>query len=41
MQQVQKKQKKTNWFFVGQIMKLSKGQANPGEVNKLLAKKLN
>ena len=35
------KQKKLIGFFVGQIMKLSKGQANPGEVNKLLAKKLN
>jgi aspartyl-tRNA(Asn)/glutamyl-tRNA(Gln) amidotransferase subunit B len=35
------KQKKLIGFFVGQIMKLSKGQANPGEVNKLLSKKLN
>ena len=27
-------------FFVGQIMKLSKGQANPGEVNRILKEKL-
>jgi aspartyl-tRNA(Asn)/glutamyl-tRNA(Gln) amidotransferase subunit B len=27
-------------FFVGQVMKASKGQANPGIVNELLAKKL-
>ena len=27
-------------FFVGQVMKLSKGQANPKMVNELLAKKL-
>ncbi|MCY4644246.1 MAG: Asp-tRNA(Asn)/Glu-tRNA(Gln) amidotransferase subunit GatB [Bacteriovoracales bacterium] len=27
-------------FFVGQVMKLSKGQANPAKVNKLLHKKL-
>ena len=27
-------------FFVGQVMKLSKGQANPKLVNELLAKKL-
>jgi aspartyl-tRNA(Asn)/glutamyl-tRNA(Gln) amidotransferase subunit B len=27
-------------FFVGQVMKVSKGQANPGIVNELLAKKL-
>jgi aspartyl-tRNA(Asn)/glutamyl-tRNA(Gln) amidotransferase subunit B len=27
-------------FFVGQVMKLSKGQANPGKVNELLTKKL-
>ena len=27
-------------FFVGQVMKLSKGQANPQLVNELLAKKL-
>jgi len=34
------KQKKLLGFFVGQVMKLSKGQANPGMVNQLLAKKL-
>jgi aspartyl-tRNA(Asn)/glutamyl-tRNA(Gln) amidotransferase subunit B len=27
-------------FFVGQVMKASKGQANPALVNELLAKKL-
>ena len=27
-------------FFVGQIMKVSKGQANPGMVNKILMQKL-
>jgi aspartyl-tRNA(Asn)/glutamyl-tRNA(Gln) amidotransferase subunit B len=27
-------------FFVGQVMKLSKGKANPGQVNDLLAEKL-
>jgi len=27
-------------FFVGQVMKLTKGQANPQVVNQLLAKKL-
>lgn len=35
------KQKKLLGFFVGQIMKASKGQANPGLVNEILAKKLN
>ncbi len=34
------KRKKLLGFFVGQIMKLSKGQANPQMVNKLLAQKL-
>ncbi len=34
------KRKKLLGFFVGQIMKLSKGQANPQMVNKLLAEKL-
>ncbi len=34
------KRKKLLGFFVGQIMKLSKGQANPQMVNQLLAKKL-
>ena len=27
-------------FFVGQVMKASKGQANPGQVNSLLKQKL-
>jgi aspartyl-tRNA(Asn)/glutamyl-tRNA(Gln) amidotransferase subunit B len=27
-------------FFVGQVMKLSKGQANPGLLNELVTKKL-
>jgi len=34
------KRKKLIGFFVGQVMKLSKGQANPQMVNELLAKKL-
>jgi aspartyl-tRNA(Asn)/glutamyl-tRNA(Gln) amidotransferase subunit B len=34
------KRKKLVGFFVGQVMKLSKGQANPQMVNELLAKKL-
>ena len=34
------KRKKLLGFFVGQVMKLSKGQANPKMVNELLAKKL-
>jgi aspartyl-tRNA(Asn)/glutamyl-tRNA(Gln) amidotransferase subunit B len=34
------KRKKLVGFFVGQIMKLSRGQANPQMVNQLLAKKL-
>ena len=34
------KRKKLIGFFVGQIMKISKGQANPKMVNELLAKKL-
>ena len=34
------KRKKLVGFFVGQVMKVSKGQANPQMVNKLLAKKL-
>jgi aspartyl-tRNA(Asn)/glutamyl-tRNA(Gln) amidotransferase subunit B len=34
------KRKKLLGFFVGQIMKASKGQANPQMVNQLLAKKL-
>ncbi|MCK5881690.1 MAG: Asp-tRNA(Asn)/Glu-tRNA(Gln) amidotransferase subunit GatB [Sinobacterium sp.] len=35
------KRKKMMGFFVGQVMKASKGQANPGLVNKLLNQKLN
>lgn len=35
------KRKKMAGFFVGQIMKASKGQANPGMVNKILMQKLN
>ena len=27
-------------FFVGQVMKISKGQANPGQVNKILKAKI-
>ncbi|MEM1112018.1 MAG: Asp-tRNA(Asn)/Glu-tRNA(Gln) amidotransferase subunit GatB [Pseudomonadota bacterium] len=34
------KRKKLIGFFVGQVMKVSKGQANPQMVNKLLAQKL-
>jgi len=34
------KRKKMLGFFVGQVMKASKGQANPGMVNKLLNSKL-
>ncbi len=34
------KRKKLVGFFVGQVMKLSKGQANPQMVNQLLSKKL-
>ncbi len=34
------KRKKLAGFFVGQVMSLSKGQANPKMVNELLAKKL-
>ena len=34
------KQKKLIGYFVGQIMKASRGQANPGMVNQLLARKL-
>jgi aspartyl-tRNA(Asn)/glutamyl-tRNA(Gln) amidotransferase subunit B len=34
------KRKKLVGFFVGQVMKVSKGQANPKMVNELLAKKL-
>jgi len=34
------KRKKLIGYFVGQVMKASKGQANPGEVNRILAEKL-
>ena len=34
------KRKKLSGFFVGQIMKASKGQANPALVNEILSKKL-
>ena len=34
------RRKKLVGFFVGQVMKLSRGQANPQMVNQLLAKKL-
>jgi len=34
------KQPKMLGFFVGQVMKLSRGQANPGEVNRILKEKL-
>ncbi len=34
------KRKKMIGFFVGQVMKASKGKANPGQVNAILAKKL-
>lgn len=34
------KRKKLIGYFVGQVMKVSKGQANPGEVNRILAEKL-
>lgn len=37
----EKKRKKMTGFFVGQIMKASKGQANPAIVNQLLIKTLN
>ena len=36
-----KKRKKLLGGFMGPIMKASKGQANPGMVNQILAKKLN
>jgi aspartyl-tRNA(Asn)/glutamyl-tRNA(Gln) amidotransferase subunit B len=35
------KRKKMTGFFVGQIMKASKGQANPSIINKILTAKLN
>ena len=36
----EEKQKKLIGFFVGQVMKASKGSANPGAVNKILSQKL-
>ena len=36
----EERRKKLVGFFVGQVMKLSRGQANPQMVNDLLAKKL-
>ncbi len=35
------RQPKMFGFFVGQVMKISKGQANPAEVNRILHEKLN
>jgi aspartyl-tRNA(Asn)/glutamyl-tRNA(Gln) amidotransferase subunit B len=35
------KRKKLSGFFVGQVMKASKGQANPQMLNALLLEKLN
>ena len=35
------KRKKMTGFFVGQVMRVSKGQANPALVNKLLMQQLN
>lgn len=37
----EKKRPKMLGYFVGQIMKVSKGQANPQQVNEILLKKLN
>ena len=37
----EKKRPKMLGYFVGQIMKASKGQANPQQVNEILLKKLN
>ena len=34
------KRKKLSGFFVGQIMKVSKGQANPQMINQLLLERL-
>ena len=39
-QQYKDGQEKLLGFFVGQIMKASKGKANPGQVNQLLKEKL-
>lgn len=40
LQQYREGKEKLFGFFVGQVMKASKGQANPGQVNELLKKKL-
>jgi aspartyl-tRNA(Asn)/glutamyl-tRNA(Gln) amidotransferase subunit B len=40
VQQYRDGQEKLIGFFVGQIMKVSKGKANPGQVNQLLKQKL-
>ncbi len=40
VRELDRRRKKLVGFFVGQVMKLSKGQANPQMVNQLLAKKL-
>jgi len=40
LQQYRDGKEKLFGFFVGQVMKASKGQANPGQVNELLKKKL-
>ena len=36
----EEKRKKMFGFFVGQVMKVSRGQANPAEINRLLTQKL-
>ena len=41
VQQFKEGNTKVIGWFVGQIMKLTKGQANPGIVNKIILKKLN
>ncbi len=40
VEQYKNGQEKVFGFFVGQVMKASKGKANPGQVNELLKKKL-
>ena len=41
VEQFKKGNTKIVGWFVGQVMKLTKGQANPGIVNKIILKKLN
>ena len=41
VEQFKKGNKKVMGWFVGQVMKLTKGQANPGIVNEIISKKLN